>query len=648
MDEKDKNKKSKIEESSLGSSLEPNKMKKEKHKERKKKHGTDKTLDSNETVGGNCIGDAGERQACSIDGKFTGNREEGGKISKKKKKKGRKDTDIADDKVVEILDDNQNSKMKKRKNCNDSLTGMHEMGASRPSKKRKMTGDNDFKNDDGDPPLDRISAGDANAHSLVNEVDGQGKKMKKKKKLSEKCKRIVEGYKSNDIDHFVVAEERQDKEMEKKLSKKVKSTEGEECKTNEGDRCFAESIVVDPPLVTSNEGEDDDQGKKMKKKKKKKKSLSDKSKCKEKSEFKSNEGEVDSQGKKMKKRKLSDKSKSKESDEVDDQGKKMKRKKKTKAGPGESPNSAPGGTSKPKRVTFSDQVEVCCDGLIRGKRFTPEEDETIKQAVLDYIESHGLGDEGLNMVLYCRSHPDVRHCWKEIGAALPYRPYSSVYYRAHILFERGEKRKWTAEELEFIKKVQEQHGSDWKSIAEALGKNRFHVKDAWRRIKYINIKRGSWSQEEYQQLFDLVNLDLRARALEEYRKAKHGMLRDNISWEAIGNKLATRTSSRCCKKWYEQLTSPMVAQGVWSDTDDYRLINALFVLDACCMEEVDWDNLLEHRSGDVCRQRWNQMVRHIGEHGRKSFAEQVETLAKRFCPDLVEEREAFDSKPVIC
>lgn len=407
----------------------------------------------------------------------------------------------------------------------------------------------------------------------------------------------------------------------------------------------------------SNEDKDDNQYKKEEKKRKKKK-LSEESKDKEYNEFENNEGEDDGQGKKMKKKKLRDKSKNKENsefnsnegdvNEVDDQSKKMETKKNAKADTGESPNPAHSGSSKPKRVTFSDQVDVCCDGLIRGKRFTPEEDEKIKLAVFDYIESHGLGDEGLDMVLHCKSHPEIRDCWKEIGAALPQRPYVSVYTRAHILFERGEDRKWTPEEYEFLRKVKEQHGSDWKSVAEALGKHRFHVKDAWRRIKLTNTNQGRWTQEEYQNLFDLVNLDLRVRASQDYRKSKHGMLRDNIGWEAIGDKLTTRSSVLCCKKWYDKLTSPMVANGVWSDTDDYRLVNALFTLDACCMEEVDWDNLLEHRPGDVCRKRWNQMVQYIGEHGGKSFAEQVEILAKRFCPDLLEVREAFDEKPVIC
>ena len=308
-----------------------------------------------------------------------------------------------------------------------------------------------------------------------------------------------------------------------------------------------------------------------------------------------------------------------------------------------------------KKVSFSNDVQVFPssdvkngkdDGFVRGKRFSKEEDEMIKRAVMNYIETHGLGEEGLNMVLHCRSHPEVKHCWKEIGSALPWRPYDSIYYRAHIIFQRDENRKWTAEELELVRKFHEKHGSNWKMLADALGKHRFHVKDAWRRVRLPNQKKGQWSQEEYQKLFDLVNMDLRMRALEE-KKTKHGMLRDNISWEAISDKLATRSNAICCMKWYDQLTSPMVAEGKWADTDDFHLVNALSSLDACCMDDVDWDNLVEHRSGTLCQKRWNQMVKHLGTDGNKSFPEQVEILSTRYSPDVLEAREAHNSKPAV-
>ncbi|XP_008226141.1 PREDICTED: RNA polymerase I termination factor-like isoform X3 [Prunus mume] len=314
-----------------------------------------------------------------------------------------------------------------------------------------------------------------------------------------------------------------------------------------------------------------------------------------------------------------------------------------------------------KRVSFSDVVQVFpqCDapkdaekGLVQGKRFSEEEDKLVKEAVLTYIEEHRLGDEGIDKVLNCRSNPQVKNCWKDIGAALPWRPSKSIYYRAHILFERGKERNWTPEEYEEVRRAAMESKDkgeakpNWRKVGNELGKHRIHVKDAWRRIKLPNMKKGHWSQEEYKTLFDLVNKDLQMRALEE-KKSKHGMLRDNIKWESISETLGTRTNPACCQKWYYQLTSPLVAEGVWADADDYRLLYALDSLDACCMEDVDWDNVLEHRSGDVCRKRWNQMVKHIGQYGNKSFAEKVEILSKRYCADALEAREVFDSKPAV-
>lgn len=313
---------------------------------------------------------------------------------------------------------------------------------------------------------------------------------------------------------------------------------------------------------------------------------------------------------------------------------------------------------KAKRVSFAENVEFFppSDGLseednskdgnlVRGKKFSKEEDELVKEAVYNYIEAHNLGEDGLKMVLNCGSHPEARNCWKEIGAYLPWRPNESVYHRAHLLFERSENRTWTPEECELVRKFHEQHGSNWRTLADALGRHRFHVKDTWRRIKFP-YKKGPWSQDEYQQLFDLVNMDLRMKAAEE-RKSKHGMLLDNIAWGAISDNLGSRNHAVCCEKWYKQLTSPMVAEGTWADTDDYRLLNALVDLDACSIEDVDWDKLIENRSGDLCQKRWNQMVKYIGSYWSKSFPEQVEILSERYCPDMLEAREIYANKPKV-
>ncbi|XP_076898294.1 uncharacterized protein LOC143551834, partial [Bidens hawaiensis] len=338
----------------------------------------------------------------------------------------------------------------------------------------------------------------------------------------------------------------------------------------------------------------------------------------------------------------------------DNLAKTTKRKRKHEAAENE-PNSK----VKAKKVSFSSHVEFFPssdtenkklkteeDKLVQGKRFTPEEDAIVKDAVLSFIKSRNLGEEGLSMVLNCRAYPELRSCWKTIGTCIPYRPYLTIYYRAHSLFERGERRKWTKEETEFLIESYEKHGKSWKMVAEGLGKNRVHVKDKWRRIKLRNKKEGKWSQDEYQTLYDLVDLDLQTKAVSQEKKSKHGMLRDNISWGEISEKLSTRTDDNCCVKWYKQLTSSLVQEGKWSNADDYRLIKALYDLDAACIEDVDWDCVLEHRSGDICRKRWDQMVKHIGHHGSKPFIDQVEILSQRYCPELAETREVWDSVPL--
>ncbi|KAK2988796.1 hypothetical protein RJ640_004098 [Escallonia rubra] len=298
---------------------------------------------------------------------------------------------------------------------------------------------------------------------------------------------------------------------------------------------------------------------------------------------------------------------------------------------------------KSKKVSFSDDVEVF---LLQGERFTPEEDAIIIEAVHNYVKAHDLGEDGVEMVLNCSAHPKIKNCWKEIAAAIPYRPYAAIYFRAHNVFERDGSKKWTDDEFNFLREFYRKHGPKWKLAADVLGKHRVHVKDTWRRIKLADVKKGHWSQDEYQTLFDLVNMDLQLKVSEE-KKSKHGMLRDNISWSAISDKLSTRTTATCCRKWYNQLTSSMVSEGSWAHVDDYRLLAALYDLDACCIEDVEWDDLLDHRPGDVSRKRWGQMVLHIGQHASKSFAEQVEILAKRYCPELIEARETWDNKPLV-
>ena len=84
---------------------------------------------------------------------------------------------VADDKEVQFLDDNQESKMKKRKKDDSSLNGIQELVFSKPSK--KMMKDNRLKSNKG-------------------KDDDQGKLMMKKKLSAENQHVDHNEFKSNE------------------------------------------------------------------------------------------------------------------------------------------------------------------------------------------------------------------------------------------------------------------------------------------------------------------------------------------------------------------------------------------------------------------------------------------------------------------
>ncbi|MCO5580500.1 hypothetical protein L7F22_034368 [Adiantum nelumboides] len=113
-------------------------------------------------------------------------------------------------------------------------------------------------------------------------------------------------------------------------------------------------------------------------------------------------------------------------------------------------------------------------------------------------------------------------------------------------------------------------------------------------------------------------------------------LRDNIGWEKIADTLDTHNHGPCCCKWYYNLQSSLVSDGHWANQDDFLLLESLLESGASAEEEVEWDGLLEHRSGQVCLTRWKQMVKHLGENRTRQFLDKLEILAQRYAPDLLE------------
>lgn len=285
------------------------------------------------------------------------------------------------------------------------------------------------------------------------------------------------------------------------------------------------------------------------------------------------------------------------------------------------------------------QDETRIKEYVWGKRFTKEEDEILKDAIWAYIRSRGWDeDEGLRFILNCSKYKQARKCWEEIRNCLPYRPRKVIRHRAHVLMEEGTHLgHWSKEEAESLKRLEEEHGHSWRKISILLGRGRPNIKEKWRALKRSKAT-GIWTQAELQKLCNLVHECLQSKATlgNMGKENDHRILRDDINWEKIADDIGTHGHGSCCAQWYYTLASPMIASGEWANGDDFILLQRLLESGACAEEEVEWDCLLDHRSGQACLTRWQHMIQHLGGNRTRQFLEKLDLLAHRYAPGLLE------------
>ncbi|KAL2642216.1 hypothetical protein R1flu_009803 [Riccia fluitans] len=271
--------------------------------------------------------------------------------------------------------------------------------------------------------------------------------------------------------------------------------------------------------------------------------------------------------------------------------------------------------------------------------YTKEEDAKVKAAVYAYIKGKNWGeDEGVEKLFSCRVNSETKGAWVEIAKCLP-RPVKQIYARAHILFSDLKTGTWSEEELEKLKEVQALHGRDWKTIEKIMGRSGQICRDKWRVLRLEPIlKKGKWNGEEFDRLCKYVRWSLKIKE-KLGRQRGHRILRDDINWEPISEKMG-RASMSCAKIWYERLASSLVADGSWANGDDRRLLRSLMETGASSEEAVDWDELLDDRDGLTCERRWYQMIRLLAEP-HAPFEDKLEQIVRRYAPDLIGIEEDF-------
>ncbi|KAG6554057.1 hypothetical protein Mapa_003972 [Marchantia paleacea] len=272
--------------------------------------------------------------------------------------------------------------------------------------------------------------------------------------------------------------------------------------------------------------------------------------------------------------------------------------------------------------------------------FSEEEDEKIRNAVYAWIRMKNLDkDVGVRMLFSTKSHPEARGAWLDIARCLPERSVKLIYTRAERLLGGHKRGKWSEEELQQLRELREKYGNDWKTIAQYSERSGQLMKDKWRYLR-LETKKGKWTDSEYNLLCAYVRWSLRIKEKIGRKKNDRRILRDDINWEIISEKLL-RPSAACANVWYARLASPLVNEGRWANGDDRRLLQSLLQLGASSEEAVDWDRLLNDRDGVTCETRWNEMKRLLWER-YAPFEDKLEQSIRRFAPDLIGLEEEVD------
>jgi myb proto-oncogene protein len=176
---------------------------------------------------------------------------------------------------------------------------------------------------------------------------------------------------------------------------------------------------------------------------------------------------------------------------------------------------------------------------------------------------------------------------------------------------------WTDEEDALLRGLISKHGKKWTAVALALGNGRTakQVHSRWNNVSCPDIKRGTWTKDEDNQLRDAV--------------IKYGK-----RWTLIMRKLDTKRSSMQLRSRWTNVLDPSILHGPWTAEEDAILRAAVQKLgptkwsviartSGLCRSPIQvfrrWTEALD---ANINRSPWTtsedeRLVYLVQEHGRK-------------------------------
>ncbi|KAM6372326.1 snRNA-activating protein complex subunit 4 isoform 2-T3 [Pluvialis apricaria] len=172
------------------------------------------------------------------------------------------------------------------------------------------------------------------------------------------------------------------------------------------------------------------------------------------------------------------------------------------------------------------------------------------------------------------------------------------------------KKEWTEEEIERLKKIAAKHGYlDWQTIAQELGTNRTPFQCLQKYQVYNkDLKRKEWTKGEDQMLLELV---------QEMRVGSH------IPYKKIAYYMEGRDSAQLIYRWTKSV-DPSLKKGPWTPEEDAMLLAAVKKYG-----ERDWYKIrteVPGRSDAQCRDRFLKALHCDVKKGKWSLEEEEQLI----------------------